>query len=137
MDTLPGSDLCQGMILEIVSKIWNVLVWFMTITAAQDMIIADMISGKCHPCDWLEEYIHFSKENKEFRISYGWLKRKAPFPIFIPKGDYFRKEYPYPRRVLETHTMHERLNFLRNKNGFDIYQDILTNQKVFLKEKTL
>jgi hypothetical protein len=101
---------------------------------AVDFTVVDQLRGPTLPTPWLE----FGKiETGGMKISACWRARQSPKQIAVPDGWKYEGSLSAQPEFADETTNHDRLKFIRRKDGLDLYMDLSAGKEVFIRRPNI
>lgn len=100
----------------------------------KDIAVVDQIRGFTVPTDWLK----FGEVEKDGnRVKACWLVTEEPGHIFARRGWAFEGSLSARSGFVESDDLEERVRFLRQENGLEVFLDLETGKEFYLGRPSL
>jgi hypothetical protein len=99
---------------------------------AQDLVIIDQTRGLTTACDWIEFEIVDWKGDPQRKVSACHLVDSKIDQIFTPDGWNYEESLSKHFGFVPTENRYERLVFIEQKNGCNVYIDLSSGREVFI-----
>lgn len=99
---------------------------------AADLVVVDQRQGFIVPCDWAEfGHIHW-QGNPSTPVAACRLVESKESSLFTPDGWEYPNSLSSRHEFVESNQVQDRLEFVRQENGVDVYRDLETGKEVYV-----